>query len=189
MPKTDKNVSEMTIQEAVDFQKEWWTNQVAEQQPEIDAWLKKNGFSSMEDYTKNRSQAQRNDFNRTFVHQRTSALGLYQFMRATLEGLISDGVVKPTDVMDADTQDRMAFALANQKKGVRKYFQALDAGREPTASEIDGAQNALAEIWAGIPKTSGESAYAGVGQNKSGKIPRDGVIQMLNDLYELRKGY
>jgi hypothetical protein len=189
MPKTDKNVSEMTIQEAVDFQKEWWTNQVAEQQPEIDAWLKKNGFSSMEDYTKNRSQAQRNDFNRTFVHQRTSALGLYQFMRATLEGLISDGVVKPTDVMDADTQDRMAFALANQKKGVRKYFQALDAGREPTASEIDGAQNALAEIWAGIPKTSGESAHAGVGQNKSGKIPRDGVIQMLNDLYELRKGY
>jgi hypothetical protein len=41
--------------------------------------------------------------------------------------------------------------------------------------------NLLAQVWAGIPKTSGQSAYQGVGSNKAG-IKVDVALNKLQDI-------
>lgn len=44
-------------------------------------------------------------------------VGAYQFTESTIIGMINSGVIKPSDIFDAATQDRMAESLWNARRG------------------------------------------------------------------------
>lgn len=99
----------------------------------------------------------------------SSAIGKYQFMQATLEGLIKQGVVSPTDKFDAATQEKMGMALL-EGRGYSKY-------KSGKMSAEDFANNVAAE-WAGMPMPNGQSRYAGDGKNKA-LVGRDEFMSQL----------
>ena len=88
----------------------------------------------------------------------SSAIGKYQFMRKTIEGLIAEGVISPTDKFDAATQEKMGMALL-ERRGYSKY-------KTGKLSAEEFANNVAAE-WAGMPMANGKSKYDGDGKNKS----------------------
>jgi muramidase (phage lysozyme) len=99
----------------------------------------------------------------------SSAAGKYQIVRPTLEGLVKQGVVKPEEKFDAATQDKLATALM-KNRGLDKY---LTGSMTP-----ESFANNLSKEWASLPTQTGQSAYAGVGSNKS-LVSRDSFMQML----------
>ena len=96
------------------------------------------------------------------------ASGRYQIVPDTLQFLINKGVVKPGDMYDAATQDRLAVALI-ENRGVTPEMALND----PTQ-----AASRLAPEWAGLPVLApqqgstrslsvGQSYYAGDGVNQA----------------------
>lgn len=85
------------------------------------------------------------------------AMGKYQIVSGTLQGLINRGVVKPTDMFDEATQDKMAMAL------IGNSYADYKAGKI-TADQL---QNKVSGIWAWVPNTKWVSTYASDGTNKA----------------------
>lgn len=81
----------------------------------------------------------------------SSAIGKYQFMRATLGDALKQGVVGPDDKFDGDTQDKLARW--------RVEFRRQRASRG--GFTIDKFQNELAKEWASFPTTEGVGYYPG----------------------------
>lgn len=99
----------------------------------------------------------------------SSAAGRYQFMRATLLGLISELGLRGSQKLDADLQDRLGYHLL-KRRGYEDYI----------AGKIDRIEfgKRLAQEWASLPVlaamqgahrklTRGQSYYAGDALNKS----------------------
>lgn len=86
----------------------------------------------------------------------SSAAGGYQIIRKTLDGLVNNLGLTGDELFDEQMQDRMAMHLM-EEKGYNKWL----AG---DMSDADFA-NGLAQVWAGLPTTSGKSFYAGDGLN------------------------
>lgn len=99
----------------------------------------------------------------------SSATGRYQFMKATLAGLIEELGLSRSQKLAADLQDRLAFHLL--KRRGYEAFMAGQIGRTEFGRR-------LAQEWASLPVlattkggsrqvTRGQSYYAGDGLNKS----------------------
>jgi hypothetical protein len=99
----------------------------------------------------------------------SSATGAAQFMRATLAGLITELGLSPSQKLDGNLQDRLAYHLLKR----RGYDQFM-------AGKISRAEfgKRLAQEWASFPVlaatkgatrqlTRGQSYYAGDGLNKA----------------------
>lgn len=99
----------------------------------------------------------------------SSAAGRYQFMRATLTGLISELGLRGSQKLDADLQDRLGYHLL-KRRGYDDYM----------AGKIDRVEfgKRLAQEWASLPVLAnmqgahrklvrGQSYYAGDALNKS----------------------
>lgn len=88
----------------------------------------------------------------------STAVGRYQFLSKTLQGLVKDGVVSGGDKFDQKTQDKLATALLNQGKNNLKDYQA---------GKVTGAQfqDHVAGIWASVKNSSGKGTYDGDGLN------------------------
>ena len=79
------------------------------------------------------------------------ASGAYQFMPDTLKQLITMNILRPTDKMNAETQDRAAWALI-ERRGV-----SLDQLKSQGLSR--GILNTLGHEWASLPNLQGKSHY------------------------------
>lgn len=103
----------------------------------------------------------------------SSAVGRYQIIDATLDGLVKQLDISPAQPFDEKTQDEMAAALL-ERRGADQYVN-----QELTKEEF--AAN-LAKEWAGLPKVVGEnphdSYYAGDGLNKS-RVAPDEVLDAI----------
>jgi muramidase (phage lysozyme) len=79
------------------------------------------------------------------------ASGAYQFMPDTLKQLITMNILRPTDKMTAETQDRAAWALI-ERRGVSLH-QLKSQGLSR------GILNTLGYEWASLPNLQGKSHY------------------------------
>ena len=79
------------------------------------------------------------------------ASGAYQFMPDTLKQLITMNVLRPSDTMNAETQDRAAWALM-ERRGVNLH-QLKSQGLSR------GILNTLGYEWASLPNLKGKSHY------------------------------
>lgn len=104
------------------------------------------------------------DWQRNFVQQGSpsSAVGRYQILNTTLEGLVQELRLSRTQKFSPATQDQMAIALL-ERRGAVEYVNSKLSDQEFAAN--------LAKEWAALPKTIGDnpnaSYYAGDGLNKS----------------------
>lgn len=92
----------------------------------------------------------------------SSAVGKYQFINTTLEGLVRELSIDPHSKFDADLQDRLAIHLLD-RRGAKDYVRGR-ISREQLAYN-------LSQEWAALPRVIGEnpetSYYAGDGLNKA----------------------
>jgi conjugal transfer mating pair stabilization protein TraG len=92
----------------------------------------------------------------------SSAVGRYQFIQPTLQGLVSELQLNPNDRFDETTQNKLAIALL-ERRGSIDFIDGK-------VSETDFAHN-LSKEWAALPKVIGNapeaSYYDGDGLNKS----------------------
>lgn len=99
-----------------------------------------------------------------FIEQgnQSSAVGRYQFIDSTLQGLVWELKIDESAKFDEALQDRLAVALL-ERRGIREYVNNK-IGREEFAHN-------LSKEWAALPKAIGEnpeqSYYAGDGLNKA----------------------
>jgi conjugal transfer mating pair stabilization protein TraG len=103
----------------------------------------------------------------------STAVGRYQYIRSTLADTAAQMSMDINSTkFDEKTQDALAIQTL-RTIGLEKWLDGkLD----------DGAfLNKVAQIWAGIPKTSGGSAHAGVGSNKAG-VGADVALNTLQDI-------
>ena len=118
----------------------------------------------------------------------SSATGRYQFMYATLKGLIDELGLNTKQKLDSNLQDRLAYHLLR-----RRGYDAFVFGR------IDATEfgKRLAQEWASFPVlkgtkgahrnvTRGQSYYVGDGLNKSLVKPEQ-VEQALKGVRELHE--
>ena len=101
---------------------------------------------------------------------KSTAMGGYQVMGYTLQSLIDQGVVKPSDVFDKTTQDKIGMALL-ERRGLSKY----QSGQMPESDFLKG----LSQEWAAFPVTTkmvghlgtmlnpGDSYYKGLAGNEA----------------------
>ncbi len=86
----------------------------------------------------------------------SSAAGRYQIIRPTLQGLVNQGVVLPSETFDAATQDRLGRHL-------------LRATGYRAGDTSPGTANRIAGVWAALPRVdgpgAGHSIYEGVAGN------------------------
>lgn len=80
------------------------------------------------------------------------ASGAYQFMPDTLNDLIRSNVIKPTEIMTPDVQDRAGWALAKEKRGL-----TLESLRKNKLSAVN--LDKVAPEWASLPTLEGKSFY------------------------------
>ena len=107
----------------------------------------------------------------------SSAVGRYQIINTTLEGLIRELKLDPNEKFDQTMQDRLAVALL-ERRGASAYLND-EISREEFAAN-------LAKEWAALPKVLGDNAedsyYASDGLNRSrvkvGEVLA--VIQRIN---------
>lgn len=106
----------------------------------------------------------------------SSAVGRYQIISGTLDGLISELGIVPTQKFDESTQDTMAIALLERRGSVEYVNEEL--------SQEQFAAN-LAKEWAALPKVVGpnpeQSYYAGDGLNKS-RIQSSEVLSAIQPI-------
>ena len=86
----------------------------------------------------------------------TTALGKYQIIRGTLQGLVKRGVVGLDDKFDQSTQDKAAIGLLDIRGREKFKSGRIDANTYA---------NNIAKEWASMPMPNGQSYYAGVGSN------------------------
>ena len=121
------------------------------------------------DFT-NMSVAQVRQWQQDYVAQgsASSAVGRYQIISTTLDGLVQELNIEPSQKFDQATQDSMAVALLERRGSV-------DYVNEEVTKEQFAAN--LAKEWAALPKIIGEnpeqSYYAGDGLNKSHVAPQE----------------
>lgn len=114
------------------------------------------------------------DYQRQMVQggSESSAVGRYQYIRKTLVNTAAQmGVDPATAVFDKKTQDAIAtFTL--RSIGLDKWL----------SGQMDDGDflNRVAKIWAGIPTTTGISAYQGVGSNKAGTSSQNALTALQN---------
>ena len=106
----------------------------------------------------------------------SSAVGRYQIINTTLEGLVNELEIEPTQKFDPPTQDKMAIALL-ERRGSEQYVN------EEISQEQFAAN--LAKEWAALPKVVGEnpdqSYYAGDGLNKS-RVEPETVLKAIEPI-------
>ncbi|MGB4768210.1 MAG: hypothetical protein WBP22_03040 [Candidatus Saccharimonas sp.] len=92
----------------------------------------------------------------------SSAVGRYQIINTTLEGLVKHLGIPPTRTFDQNTQDQLAITLI-ERRGAKEYVMGK-LSKEAFAAN-------LAKEWAALPKTIGDSPnasyYSDDGLNKS----------------------
>lgn len=81
----------------------------------------------------------------------STASGAYQFMPHTLRQLITMKVLKPTDIMNQDNQDKGGWALMKMRGVTLESLKTRGLDRRN--------QNLIAPEWASIPTLSGQSYY------------------------------
>jgi peptidoglycan hydrolase-like protein with peptidoglycan-binding domain/muramidase (phage lysozyme) len=104
----------------------------------------------------------------------TAAAGRYQYMPGTLRDYCKRmGVNIEKQTFDPKFQDELAIYTM-------RFQCKLDGW---LSGKVDDGTflNLLAQVWAGIPKTSGQSAYQGVGSNKAG-VKADVALNKLQDI-------
>ena len=89
----------------------------------------------------------------------STAVGKYQIIRKTLEGLVAAGYARMDEKFSPQTQDKLAVGLL-KIRGLNKYL----SGKMPPEQFADN----LSKEWASLPYKTGASYYAGVGSNKAG---------------------
>lgn len=92
----------------------------------------------------------------------SSAVGRYQIINTTLEGLVRELKLDPNEKFDQSMQDRLAVALL-ERRGASAYLNDEISSEEFAAN--------LAKEWAALPKVLGDNAedsyYASDGLNRS----------------------
>jgi len=103
----------------------------------------------------------------------STAVGRYQYIRSTLADTAAQlGMDVNSTKFDEKTQDALAIQTL-RTIGLENWL----AGKLD-----DGAfLNKVAQVWAGIPKTSGGSAHAGIGSNKAG-VSANVALNTLQDI-------
>lgn len=90
----------------------------------------------------------------------SSAVGRYQFLRPTLEGLVAEQHISQSAKFDPALQDRLAIALMERRGSVAYVYKKISR-QQFTAN--------LAKEWASLPRMTGpnptQSYYAGDGVN------------------------
>lgn len=108
-----------------------------------------------------------------------NAVGKYQFIRATLPGLVKKLGISDNTMFDGKTQDMLFRALAHENPKMRAYLQGK-------SNDIRDLQRGASRKWAGVadPDT-GRSYYDGVQGNKAtittaqfGQIMRGGMNEV-----------
>lgn len=106
----------------------------------------------------------------------SSAVGRYQIINGTLEGLANQLGIEENQKFDEQTQDAMAIALLERRGSVEYVNQELT--KESFAAN-------LAKEWAALPKVVGDnpeqSYYAGDGLNKSLVEPKQ-VLKAIDPI-------
>lgn len=105
----------------------------------------------------------------------SNAAGRYQIIQPTLEGLVRELDVDPSEIFNETLQDKMAITLA-EGRGARDFVE------EKITTEQFAAN--LAKEWAALPSVTGEkpseSFYAGDGLNQS-RIPVNTILNAVNE--------
>lgn len=105
----------------------------------------------------------------------SSAVGRYQFIQPTLEGLIAELDIPPQEVFDPSLQDSLAIALI-ERRGAVDFVKG-----KITAEQF--AHN-LSQEWAALPRVIGDSPeasyYAGDGLNHS-RISIDKIMRAVRE--------
>jgi len=108
----------------------------------------------------------------------SSAVGKYQFIRPTLEGLVKERKIDRNKTFSPNLQDELAIALL-QRRGVYDYMDGK-------IDRQDFAHN-LSKEWAALPKAKSEkpesSYYAGDGLNKV-RVTLDEINNGIESLHE-----
>lgn len=108
--------------------------------------------------------------------QPSSAVGRYQIIRPTLNGLVKQMNIKPDEKFNEELQDRMAITLLERRGSLNYVNDKLS--REEFAANI-------AKEWAALPKIIGEnpdeSYYEGDGLNKS-RVDKEKVFNAIQKL-------
>jgi hypothetical protein len=113
----------------------------------------------------------------TYRPRKIFAAGKYQIIPETLQSLLKQGVVKPEDKFDAETQDRLGRTLINNR--------LAKAGNDPVLQQLE-----LSKEFASIadPRT-GKSYYAGKGNNaasiQSAQLFNGGSLASTTELASL----
>lgn len=111
----------------------------------------------------------------------SNAVGRYQIIQPTLEGLVKEMNIQPTEKFDETLQDKMAITLI-ERRGAQDFVDQKLSTEEFAAN--------LAKEWAALPKVVGtnphNSYYAGDGLNKS-NIPIDTILNALNNFEKAAK--
>lgn len=119
-------------------------------------------------------------------HHGSSAAGGYQFMRATLRGLMAELGLRGSQKLDPDLQDRLAYHLLK-----RRGYTDFVAGK---ISRTEFGKR-LAQEWASFPVLAptqggsrkvqrGQSYYAGDGLNKA-LVKPEAIEQLLAKVQKL----
>jgi len=99
----------------------------------------------------------------------STAVGKYQIIRKTLEGLVAAGYARMDEKFSPQTQDKLAVGLL-KIRGLNKYL----SGKMSPEQFADN----LSKEWASLPYKTGASYYAGVGSNKAGGS-RDAFVNIV----------
>lgn len=106
----------------------------------------------------------------------SSAVGRYQIISTTLEGLVRELGLERAQKFDPATQDRLAIALL-ERRGAEHYVNNELTDKQFAAN--------LAQEWAALPKTLGSrpdaSYYDGDGLNAS-RVKVDEVLQAIEPI-------
>ena len=104
----------------------------------------------------------------------SSASGRYQYIRKTLSSVVRQmGLDTSKEKFTPKLQDEIAIFHLRANHGLDRWLSG--------SMSNERFLNRLAGTWAGIPKTNGRSAYAGVLDNKAG-IGAQAALQGLNDI-------
>ena len=104
----------------------------------------------------------------------SSASGRYQYIRKTLSSVARQmGLDTSKEKFTPKLQDEIAIFHLRANHGLDRWLSGSMSNEQ--------FLNRLAGTWAGIPKTNGRSAYAGVLDNKAG-IGAQAALQGLNDI-------
>ena len=104
----------------------------------------------------------------------SSASGRYQYIRKTLSSVARQmGLDTSKEKFTPKLQDEIAIFHLRANHGLDRWLSGSMSNEQ--------FLNRLAGTWAGIPKTNGRSAYAGVLDNKAG-IGAQAALQGLDDI-------